>query len=227
MFEKITEFFTKDRSIKEPDELTSEVLFKDDIIEPKGDCANCLLKDRCQSRGEYREECADSIELKDFDEDKDTFLIIDDHAGVISFLMDDMDYFCDEGFIDRDKVNILPITSVNAAFTLKLLYEKLPRLNIKWAIIDITLGGSKMLPEGNIKYTGVDVFEMIHKVTPDVSFVFYTGNNLNPYIKSNEKLIEQFKDITGNNIKDYVLFKTSMDINKRRKFIIEQVMKDK
>jgi len=83
-----------------------------------------------------------------------------------------------------------------------------------------------MTEKGNLKYTGVDVFEMINKNknTPkDFKFLFYTGNNLNPYIKSNEKLINQFKNITGDSIKDYVLFKTSMDIDSRRKYIIEHI----
>jgi len=212
-------FSNKDN--EENKEMTAECMFDNDEIETSNvDCNNCSIKSLC-SDNNIIHECENSIDIGDYNPDLDTVLIIDDNEGMISFLMDDMDYFVDKGIIDKDKLNILPISGLHAAFSLKLLYEKLPRLNIKHAIIDITLGGSKMTKEGNIKYTGVDVFSMIYKNNPDFRFLFYTGNNLNPYIKSNEKLISQFKELTGGDIKKHVLFKTSMDISSRRKYIQE------
>lgn len=222
MIEFIKNLFKKE--IETQEELTAESIFSDDKVELNVDCDNCPLKTQCVNKGPIHE-CENSMELKDYNPELDTILIIDDNKGMISFLMDDMEYFIDKKVIDIEKYNILPITGVHAAFTLKLLYEKLPRLNVKFAIIDITLGGSKMTEEGNIKYTGVDAFEMMYTNNPDFNFLFYTGNNLNPYIKSNEKLINQFKKLTNDDIKKHILFKTSMDMNSRRKYIQEFLFK--
>ena len=222
IFEKLKNIFKKE---KEEDKLTAESLFPDK--EPtEHSCNGCLIEPYCTKVGGPLSLCNYAIDITGYDKDKDTILIIDDNKGVISFLMDDIEYFDENNIIDLKSVNVITISGAHAAFTLELLYTKLERLSVKWAIIDITLGGSTMTEKGNLKYTGVDVFEMINKNknTPkDFKFLFYTGNNLNPYIKSNEKLINQFKNITGDSIKDYVLFKTSMDIDSRRKYIIEHI----
>jgi len=199
--------------------LTEQDLFSDTpVIE--NECNTCDLKNKCITKTA----CDEGIipELKDIDQSKDTLLIIDDNEGVISFLSDDIEYFFEENIIKKNKINVLTITSSNAAFILRRIYDRKININIKWAIIDITLGGSKMTTEGNIKLTGVDVFEDIYNNTEnkdDFKYIFYTGNNLNPYIKSNEKLINQFKNITKKNIKKFVLFKTAMDIPSRRSYI--------
>jgi len=221
MFNFIKNIFKKEKEeLKE--ELTAENLFKDDIIEREFECINCPLKKVCKSHSASIE-CEDAINMDNFDDTKDTILVIDDHEGIISFLKDDMEFFNEKGIIKLNDVNLLLISGSYAAFTLKLLYDKIGKLNIKWAIIDITLGGSKMTPEGNIKYTGVDVFDMIYKKDKPFKYLFYTGNNLNPHIRSNQKIIEQFKNITNENLNDHILFKTSMDMNTRRKYITKHL----
>ena len=159
------------------------------------------------------------LENIDFDFDKDSVLIIDDNEGMVSFLEDDIEFLAEHNLINQHKINILGISGDHAAFTFKTLQDEYGSLNIKWAIIDITLGGSKMTEKGNLKYSGVDVFKMIYDKNPDVKFLFYTGNSLNPYINANKNLIAQFKSINGDDIMSHVLFKTSMDMDKRRKYI--------
>jgi len=222
IFEKVKNIFKIE---KEEDPLTAESLFPDkEVI--KHSCNGCGIKNYCNGKGQASNLCNYAIDLDGYDKNKDTILIIDDNEGVISFLMDDIEYLNEKDIIDLENINIITISGAHAAFTLELLYAKLERLSIKWAIIDITLGGSSMTENGNVKYTGVDVFEMINKNknTPnEFKFLFYTGNNLNPYIKANERIINQFKEITGDDIKNYVLFKTSMDIERRRKYIIKHI----
>jgi len=222
IFEKVKHIFEK---VKEEDKLTAESMFPDK--EPiEHSCNGCLIESYCTKSGGSSNLCNYAIDITGYDKDKDTILIIDDNEGVISFLMDDIEYFDEKNIIDLETVNVITISGAHAAFTLELLYNKLERLSIKWAIIDITLGGSSMTENGNVKYTGVDVFEIINKdknTSNEFKFLFYTGNNLNPYIKANERIIKQFKEITGDDIKDYVLFKTSMDIEKRRKYITKHI----
>jgi len=222
MIKYLKKIFERD----EDNSITQEDLFPEDKT-PLDECINCELRNLCiQKRLCYPGNKSDPI-LKDFDEGKDTLLIIDDNAGVVSFLKDDIEDFFEEGIINKDEINLLLLTTSGAAFALQKLYNKNVNLNIKWAIIDITLGGSKMTNEGNVKLTGVDVFEMIKEQGKDFEFLFYTGNNLNPYIKSNERLIKQFRDLTGKDIQEHVLFKTSMDIERRKKNIKEKLFKEK
>jgi len=220
------DFFKKifERNVEES--ITQEELFPEEKA-PLDECVNCELKELCIQKRLRDPTKKDLPQIKNFDESKETLLIIDDNEGVISFLKDDIENFYERGILKEDEINLLLLTTSNAGFALQKLYDKGINLNIKWAIIDITLGGSKMTNEGNVKLTGVDVFEMIYNNSKDFKFLFYTGNNLNPYIKSNEKLIQQFENLTNDDIKKYVLFKTSMDIQKRRKYLTEKLFKEK
>ena len=231
MFEKIKEFFGF--SSDEPDELVAEKIFADtDKNYPIYGCKLCNEKEVCEAKDlitvnknavrnhiGYEEECVFKKELANYTQGHDTFFIIDDNEGIVSFLEDDLEFFHEEKILDLGKINVLALTGSHSAFSFELIQKKTPNLNIKWAVIDITLGGSIMTSEGNIKYTGVDVFKILIENNPDVKFLFYTGNNLNPYIKGNKKIIDQFHNITNKNISDYILFKTSMDIDIRRKYI--------
>lgn len=226
IIQKIKSFFKSE--VEEPKQ-TADFIFKDEEIDEDTVCSKCNLYTLCNKKRNYT--CGAVTEneaelLKKIDLSKDTILIIDDNEGIVSFLKDDMDYFIEKGIIDKD-INILTISGQHAAFTLESYLNHVDNLKIKYAIIDITLGGSKMTPVGNMKYTGVDVFEMLHKRYPRMRFLFYTGNNLNPYIKSNSKLIKQFKLITSDDIKNHVLFKTSMDINTRREYIQDKIFPKK
>jgi len=220
MFNFIKNFFSK--KLEEKESLTAEKIFEEDEIEEVYSCDKCILKSKCKVKAPSYE-CENAINMDNFDETKDTILVIDDHEGIISFLKDDMEFFDENNIINLEEVNLLMISGSQAAFTLKLLYDKIGKLNIKWAIIDITLGGSKMTPKGNIKYTGVDVFDMIYKKDKAFDYLFYTGNNLNPHIRVNQKMLEQFKNITGDNLNKHILFKTSMDMNSRRDYITKNL----
>jgi len=163
---------------------------------------------------------------EDFDIDKDTLLIIDDDRGMTSFLKDDIICMDEDGIVNLNEINLLIISGDVAAYNLEYLYNKYPEIKIKWAIIDITFGGTKISPKGNIIYNGVNIYELIKKAkntSDDFRFVFYTGNNLNPYIRTNKKMIDKFNDLSGENIEEYLLFKTSMDTTTRRIFFKEKL----
>ena len=184
MLELIKNLFKKE---EEKDALTAESLFEEKETKLIKNCDECLLKEHCSKKGNPTIYCNYAINVDDIDFNKDTILIVDDHEGMISFLKDDMDYFNKIGVIDYNKVNILTISGQYAVFSYNLLEEKIPNLKIKWAILDITLGGSITIDGSNIILTGVDIFEMIYENNPNVNYLFYTGNNLNPYIKTNKK----------------------------------------
>lgn len=187
------------------DELTAEVIFagnKDDDLDPDDYCKNC--------------DC-DIKFLEEFDASKKIILLIDDNPGIVSFLKDDMEYLIDKNIMDNN-LNILCASGSHSAFCLEKFLEE-NDITINYVIIDITFGGSIIKNHSIVKYTGIDVFDMCHKNNPDLKYMFYTGNKLNTYIKSNKNLIEQFKDIMNKELKDFVLFKTSLGTQERRNFI--------
>jgi len=216
-------FKKKDNSIK--DTQTAEELFKDAeiIIKNKKICDECTFKKLCREKERDASYYCDWVVDINFDRNKKSILLIDDNEGMISFLKDDIEYLNDQELLDLNNLNLITMSGAHAAFNLEATQIKAGGLNISYAIIDITLGGTQITDRGTIKYTGVDVFEMIHNYNPDVKFIFYTGNNLNPHIQSNARLINQFKSIYGKNIKDFILFKTSMDIDDRREFISKKL----
>lgn len=199
--EKIKGFFTKKR-----EERISENIF--DISKEEKSL-------------DYKKICKEYT--KNFKPENDTILIIDDNKGMVSFLEEDFLFLEEEGKICLEDINILAVSGVCSGFIFEDILKEYNCLNIKWAIIDITLGGSKMTETGNLKLTGVDVFEMIYKKNKNFKFLFYTGNSLNPYIKENKRIIDQFKNITGKDISDNVLFKTSMDMDSRRNYIAKKM----
>lgn len=214
------------------DKITSEVIFTDNKDKgDKGDKSNYenpvlileSISEESEESGVYTPVCDYSVNIPNFSKSRDSILIIDDNEGMVSFLKDDLDYFNLKNIIDYKKINVITMSSKLAGFIFEATQRKMNGLNIKYAIIDITLGGSVMGKTGNIKYTGVDVYEMIIEYNPEVRFIFYTGNNLNPHINANKKIIDQFYNLTKKDIKEFILFKTSLDMDSRRKYIAKHL----
>ena len=95
--------------------------------------------------------------------------------------------------------------------------------NVKYAIIDISFGGYKIINDEKIRYTGVDVLEMIQKYNPDIKFILYTNNHLNPGIKANKSVLDKYEDIRTDNIHDHVLYKTALTIEDRREYFVDNL----
>jgi len=164
--------------------------------------------------------CSWIQKLPNFDSKKESILIIDDNPGMVSFLRDDIEEIFEAHDMNIDDYNILEFSSKFAAYQFLATHQYYyDGLNITKAIIDITYGGCVQSEDGNIRLTGVDVFKAIYNKNPEVKFLFYTGNLLNKYIKSNRDLMEQFKHIYNDKIDDYVLYKTSLDMDDRRDYI--------
>jgi CheY-like chemotaxis protein len=206
------------------EEITAASLFdtdnknnvKDCIKEHK--CENCKIGTNNDTPLDVAISCKWALKLDDYNDSKPSILLVDDNPGIISFLLDDIESL-DGTMINIKDYNILTFDTINAAYNFEATQHKYHGLNIKYAILDLTLGGSIPTNDGPSKYTGVDIYQQIMIYNPEVKVLFYTGNNLNDYIRSNKKLIEQFNTITnGKDIKDYVLFKTSLDLNGRREY---------
>lgn len=158
------------------------------------------------------------VEQPNFDKNKNSILIIDDNPGIISFMKDDIENL-DKYGVNIDDYNIITFTTKMAAYQFEVTQRYYGGLNIQYAIIDLTLGGTLFSNKGNVKYTGIDVLQQIMVYNPEVKYLFYTGNSLNKAVNTTEYMLNQFKKLTGNNIYKYILFKTSLDSNDRKEFI--------
>jgi hypothetical protein len=187
--------------------------FKQPIIEP----IVFEDKDYTEMFNNYVE---NSLTFK-YDSSKRSILLIDDNPGIISFLIDDLKELAEEGHINLSDYNILTFYEKMAAFDFVKRNDEYNGFNIDMAIIDITYGGRLINNKKVEIFTGVDVFDSLYKHNPKVKYIFYSGNPLNPYIKSNKILINQFHKITGEDIMYKVLVKTSLCLNDRRKAIKE------
>jgi len=215
-------FLNKIKNIFNSESKSINTELTEDIFEDKTEeeakspnCANCEFSTYCKDRNYVTIHC-DYVKSIQYHRNKKTILVLDDNPGIISFLIDDLKYFHDKGKLNLDEFNILEVSSADAGFIFEAIFTK-GNLHIDYAIIDITLGGSLTTNEGIKKYTGVDVFEIIYKENKELKYIFYTGNNLNTYIKSNQNLVMQYNNLTNKDIKDKVLFKTSLDMDTRRK----------
>jgi len=224
IIKKIAIFFKRlgiNKNPKNPKKNIEEYFIKDENIDLYS-CDDCKFKRICKVNEPNKMCFGVGLFDLDFDDNKESILLIDDNAGLISILEDDLIELSKSKVMNLNDYNLIKISGAMAGFTHKVMEEKSLGLNIKYAIIDITLGGSMVLDGKSVKYTGIDVYERLIDKNSDLRFIFYTGNNLNPYIRSNKRILEQFKKLRGD-LLDYTLFKTSFDMKDRREYISKKL----
>jgi len=200
-------------NVNKKDKNVSSEIFKNKNIYKS--CSNCEDKETCKYFPIGLKPCDVLLDVGDYKKDRETILIIDDNPGVCNFLKDDL-----YNIQKNKEFNIITICGKHAVFKLETVLKK---YKIEKAIIDLTFGGSKSNGINNIKLNGIDAFEMLKKRKSDLHFLFYTGNNLNPYINSNKKIIDDFRKLNNDDIKNHIIFKTSLNIDERRKRIKEML----
>jgi len=163
--------------------------------------------------------------LDDIDFSKPGIIIIDDNEGICSFIMDDLEELDDNGDINLDDYNVFMFYGIMCAYDLIATINKYPNMNIQKAVIDITYSGTMLTKKGNVKLNGVDVFEILYELNPNMEYLFYTGNQMNNNIKVIGNLMQKYNKISNKKIVDNILFKTQFSMNDRRKYILENLFK--
>lgn len=193
------------------------------IPKENNDCYSCNKKTICNSFG-LKDTCDWILNIDNKDLSKPGILIIDDNPGIVSFLEDDFEVLDEEGKINIEDYNIFSFTSKSAGYMVMATIRKYGNLNIQYAIIDITLGGTINTTEKIIKLTGVDILEILLEMNPNLKYIFYTGNLMNHYIKPIANIMKQYKEITGKDITDDILFKTELNMKDRQRYILEELL---
>ena len=187
------------------------------------DCSSCHQKILCNSTGLNPDcEWVMNLDCKDFT--KPGILIIDDNPGIVSFLEDDLDVLDENEKIKISDYNVFSFTTKTAAYKFIATVRRYGNLNIKYAIIDITLGGTINTVDKIVKLTGIDILEMLLEMNPETRYIFYTGNQMNKYIKTIANIMQQYKEITNKDISDSVLFKTELSMEDRQEYILKKVL---
>lgn len=235
----VFDFFRKDKKQNKSAKqgITSEALFKTEadareLQREKNEdqygvglcsceiCDNDFKKD-CQLNNKDNRYLKEVLEKVEIDESKESILLLDDNTGVLSFLMDDLKILKKKGLFNYTDYNIILFDSKLAGFKLRAAIMSGQKLNVKYAIFDITLGGTLFSDDGeNISLDGVDCFIDTAKVYPKMNYLFYTGNKLNPYIKRNEEVIKKFKEFAGEDIDSHILFKTTLNREERQDYLL-------
>lgn len=185
-------------------------------------CGSCIHTKTCEkNKADKSFLCKFSTHLPEhiYDRNKETILLLDDNSGVISFLEDDFKHLDSMGKIDLKKYNLIHFTNKTAAFEACSTLDLYKGLNVKYAVLDLTLGGTTTDDKGEtVMYDGVDVFNSIKKYNNNFKYIFFTGNKLNPDIKKNAEMLEKFNRTTGDNLENHILFKTSLSRLQKRDF---------
>ena len=111
--------------------------------------------------------------VNSFEPENPTLLIMDDHAGMVSLIVDEL-----MSKINSIHVNIITASSDYAAFSVKEFINNPNHCKIDIAFLDISLGGICFEDNALIEMDGIDIAEMLWKDNPSAEIRFITGHTL-------------------------------------------------
>jgi CheY-like chemotaxis protein len=203
----------------------SEINVDDFIKNDVKSCEKCKNNLPCSIHlnGKYIDEINCYDHLKEYNPNFRTILLIDDNSSVINFLRKDIEFLEEKGLIEN--LNIIKFDQATAVFELEIFVKNNKNIVFDYAIIDITYGGKRTLTSNEtILYTGIDALNIIQKNSPNCKYMFLTGNNMSVSLKNNKIMIDKFNKNNSNiNFEDVILFKTSVDMDDRRKEILTRL----
>jgi hypothetical protein len=145
-----------------------------------------------------------------YDVGKKTILIMDDREAIISSMMDDLYSLDDqESEFNLNSYNILKIHSKMAGFQVFDILEKAPLIEIKYALLDIILGGKKVIDGKRTMVDGVDVAIAIWDKFETAEILFFSGCIIESDSRDIFNFKDKFEEYTGDNIENYILPKDS------------------
>ena len=145
-----------------------------------------------------------------YDLSKKTLLIMDDREAITASVMDDL-YSLEARNINFNlsDYNIVNVYSKMAGFHVIDILENAPLIEIHFAILDIILGGKKIVDGKRKMIDGVDVAIEIWKKFDSTEILFFSGCIIDSDTKDIFNFKNKFKEFTGDSIEDYILSKDS------------------
>lgn len=140
----------------------------------------------------------------DYDTNKKTILIMDDREEIISSVLDDLAALDNTNNFFLEDYNILTVSSKMAGFSVLDILEKAPKIEIKFALLDVILGGKKNIDGKRKMVDGVDVAIAIWEKFPNADILFFSGciieTNDDPFSFKNK-----FDKYTDDDMNNYLM----------------------
>ena len=140
----------------------------------------------------------------DYDPNKKTILIMDDREEIISSVLDDLAALDNTNNFFLEDYNILTVSSKMAGFSVLDILEKAPKIEIKFALLDVILGGKKNIDGKRKMVDGVDVAIAIWEKFPNADILFFSGciieTNDDPFSFKNK-----FDKYTDDDMNNYLM----------------------
>jgi len=135
---------------------------------------------------------------------------MDDREAIISSMMDDL-YSLDDQETDFNlsKYNILTIHSKMAGFFVMDILKYAPLITINYALLDIILGGKKVIDGKRKMLDGVDVAIEIWKNFDAAEILFFSGCIIESDSKDIFNFKDKFEEFAGESIENFILPKDS------------------
>lgn len=137
---------------------------------------------------------------------KKTILIMDDREEIVSSIIDDLKALDASNSFFIDDYNIITTFSKMAGFHVIDIIENAPDIEINYALLDIVLGGKKVVDGVRTMVDGVDVAIRLYKRFSSIDILFFSGC----IIESSDDpshFRNRFESFTGDDMNAYILQK--------------------
>lgn len=189
--------FEKDLKIeKEIKEFKKE---KEKKVIKQGECKTCKNKNFCQIKGKFSSDFFCNFNIKiDFDENKESIIIIDDNPGIVSLIKEE---------IKHCNYNIITFTNEDCGFFARSFFENYKdTLKIKALIVDLYFPSIKVSKTKNLKLNGIDIIFSAKRFLKNKNFTFYIISGIS-FLDEYKK---KFEAIFSDNLENYVYTKNQI-----------------
>lgn len=139
-----------------------------------------------------------------FSSERKNLLIMDDSEEIISSIIDDLHKLNSTTNFNINDFNIFTISSKMAGFDVLELLEVAPEIRIDFALLDIILGGKKVVEGVRKMIDGVDVAISIWTRFPNAEILFFSGCIIEQTVDKNH-FKSRFEKFTSEKIDDYII----------------------
>lgn len=141
---------------------------------------------------------------------KKTLLLMDDREEIISSIMDDLQSLDFENVnFNLSDYNIIKVHSKMAGFLVIDILKHAPLIEIDYALLDIVLGGKKVIDDKRVMVDGVDVAIKIWNYFKNADIMFFSGCIIDDAGKDIFNFKDKFTEYTNDKIDNYLLPKDS------------------
>lgn len=141
---------------------------------------------------------------ENYDKNKKTILIMDDREEIISSILDDLKSLERSGDFFINDYNILTVFTKMAGFDVLRIIDEAKEIEIHYALLDIILGGKKLVDDKRKMIDGVDVAINLYQRFNSIDILFFTGcivDNSNDPTNFKNK----FEKFMGDSISKYMM----------------------